>query len=145
MRLAGQKVFLLLIPCILACRDTSGPSTVSARFVLHDVNGRSLPTYFSATPGLTLTILSSTVVLDRTGQAVVTEHQTLWNGSDFTSTINYTYKISGTQITFALPPAPIDPARNPPKGTITSAGLTLEMAQSGSFSVLYDYQLDASS
>src|SRR6266550_1448 len=141
MRLSGPKVLLLSIALVISCRDSTGPTTVSARFELNDIDGRALPTPPALTPGLRPIILSGTITLDKSGNAEVVEHQTQWNGADFTSTIIYHYRISDTHIDFAIPPAPIDPIGNPPKGTITAAGLTLEMGLFDSQPILYHYRV----
>ena len=140
MHLSYRKTALLIAFTSFACRDATGPGTLSAQFELTDINGRALPTYPAPTPGLTPTILSGSVVLDKNGEAVIIEHQTQWNGADFTSTIHFTYKITANQIEFQLPPAPIDPI-TPPRGTISAAGLTLEMGRFGSGVILYDYRV----
>src|SRR5204863_6181420 len=80
MRLISQKAFLLFVLSALACSDTGGPGAVRARFDLDNIDGRSLPTYPAATPGLTPTILSNTVILNDDGHAAIIEHRTQWNG-----------------------------------------------------------------
>ena len=74
MRLSCQKVSLLLFASIIACHDPTGPSTISAHFVLQSINGRPLPTYLAATPGPTTTIISSDLTLDKAGNGPYTQH-----------------------------------------------------------------------
>ena len=147
MHLPGRKIFLLSLPLSLAvvisCRDSSGPATVSARFELNDIDGRALPTPPAFTPGLTPTILSSTITLDEAGNAAVTVHRTEWDGRDVTSTTNYTYKITDSRIEFAYSP-PCPPNANcvlPPKGTLFLGRLSLEMGHVNSDPILYNYRL----
>ena len=144
MRLLSRNVFLLSLSLafVISCRDSSGPATVSARFELNDIDGRALPTPPAFTPGLTPTILSSTITLDEAGNAAVTVHRTEWDGRDVTSTSDYTYKITGSRIEFASPPCP--PNANcviPPKGTLLFGRLSLEMGHVNSDPILYNYRL----
>jgi hypothetical protein len=141
MRLFSRKAFALAVISALACRDTSGPSAVAAQFVLNDINGRPLPTYFAPTPGLTPTIVSGTLVLDKTGHAQMTEHRIEWNGADATTNRNYTYKITDDHIEFALLDQCVMPEGCPLLGTVSTNGLSLQMGHLGSEFILYNYRI----
>lgn len=145
MRLRSRNVFLLPLSLafIISCREPSGPAVVTARFELNDIDGRALPTPPAFTPGLTPTILSSTVTLDDAGFAAVTVHRTEWDGRDVTSTSHYTYKITGSQIEFDFsPPCPPNAlCARPPRGTLFMGRLSLEMGYVNSDPILYNYRL----
>jgi hypothetical protein len=145
MRLPSRKVFLLSLSLafVISCRDSSGPAIVSARFELNDIDGRALPTPPAFTPGLTPTILSSTITLDQARNADVTVHRTEWDGRDVTSTSHYTYKITGSRIEFDYsPPCPPNAlCVSPPKGTLFLGRLSLEMGYVNSDPILYNYRL----
>ena len=142
MRMRCKKAILLLALTI-ACRETNGPATANARFELSNIDGRQLPTYPAVTPGLTPTILSSTVTLYKDGTAAITEHRTEWNGADATSTLTYTYQIAGNQIAFEMsPPCPANAlCVAPPKGTILGPLLSLEMGRINTYVIHYNYLL----
>jgi hypothetical protein len=141
MRLPGPKVLLLSIAFVISCRDSTGPTTVSARFELNDIDGRALPTPPAFTPGLTPTILSSTATLDRAGNAAITVHETAWDGSDVTFTSNYTYRITGSRVDLTCSP-PYNPYAlcAPLKGTFFFGRLSLEMGHVNSDPILYNYR-----
>jgi len=143
MRLPSRTVFLVSLAFVISCRDSSGPATVTARFELNDIDGRALPTPPAFTPGLTPTILASTITLDEAGIAAVTVHRTEWDGRDVTSTTNYTYKITGTQIEFDYsPPCPPNAlCARPPRGTLFMGRLSLEMGYVNSDPILYNYRI----
>ena len=143
MRLPCQKALLLLAVSTLACHDSSGPPAVIGRFVLNDINGRNLPTYLAPTPGLTPTIVWGALALDESGNAVMTEHRIEWNGVETTNTVTYIYKINGNDIEFELtPPCPINAiCAAPPKGTITSSGISLEIGRYDSQAIVYSYRI----
>ena len=145
MRLLGRTGFLLSLSLafVISCRDSSGPAAVTARFELNDIDGRALPTPPAFTPGMTPTILSSTITLDDAGIAAVTVHRTEWDGRDVISTSNYTYKITGTHIEFDYsPPCPPNAlCVAPPKGTLFLGRLSLEMGYVQSTPILYNYRL----
>ena len=143
MRLVSQRVFLLALAFVMSCRDSSGPATVSASFELTDIDGRSLPTPPAFTPGLTPTILSSTVTLDASGNATMVEHRTEWNGADATSTTHYTYKITDSRIEFETsPPCPPNAmCAGPPSGTLFLGRMSLVMGHVNSDPIIYNYRL----
>jgi hypothetical protein len=142
MRLLCQKVLLLAAFSIIACRDSSGPLE-SREFVLHDINGRPLPTYLATTPGLTPTIVSSSLVLNSAAQAVITEHRIEWDGSEHDYILNYIYKITGSTIVFesATPCPPNALCAGPPKGSLTPFGLTLDWAPNDPGLIVYNYEI----
>ena len=144
MRVSRQRVFLLVLALTIACHDTTGPQTVSAHFVLENINGRPLPTYLSATPGPTATILSATLTLDKLGKAVMTElrQDVLQGEATYTSTFDY--RIHGNQIEIgSFEPCPINAiCAGNIMGTISIGGLSLVMV---SFSIdgpiIYEYRI----
>jgi hypothetical protein len=134
---------LVSVLCLaIACTSPSEPGAFSARFELTDINGRSLPTYPAATPGLTPTILSSTIVFDQTGVARITEHRTEWNGADATSVFNYTYHVSDNEILFDfLDGCPADAICVATlRGTLFANRLSLQIGQLDSMVILYNYR-----
>lgn len=142
MRLIRWTSVAFLACIATACTDSTGPKTVAARFVLHDINGRLLPTYPAATPGLTPTILEGTVTLEASGRATVVEHRTEWNGVDATYTTPYTYTIENNVVEFAplepCPPAAI--CAGPPSGTLSLAFGRLSLNMGGAeFPIIYNY------
>src|SRR5947209_12302449 len=128
MRLLCQKMLLLLAVSPIACTDSSGPVD-SRQFVLHDISGRSLPTYVSPTPGLTPTIVSGSLILESGGRAMMTEHEVEYDGTERDVTSTYTYKINGAKIEFE--PVTMCPAdaicAGPPVGTLTSVGVSVDL------------------
>ena len=126
----------------VACTSPSEPGSFTARFELNDINGRSLPTYPIATPGLTPTILSSTIVFDQSGVATITEHRTEFDGTDATSATNYAYHLSGNEMVFDfLGPCPANATCiNALKGTLFANRLSLEIGRMDSTVILYNYR-----
>lgn len=143
MRLSCQKAFLLLALSLFACRDTTANVAMPPRlFILNDIDGRSLPTYLVPTPGLTTTIVSATLTLDRSGHASI-EHKIETNGAETSTTASYTYKITGLTVQFEMVgscPGTVMCA-GPPTGTISSDGLTLTIARYGTNAIFYDFSL----
>ena len=144
MRLRCQKSLLLLALFTLACHDATGPQTVNARFELQNIDGRPLPTPPACTPGMTPTIISSVITLDRSGTASFTEHRAEWNGVDTVYHWTQTYKIVGVQILFEAPPCPPDPPVNcaePPTGRIFVNLMSLQRGRINTTPILYNYFL----
>jgi hypothetical protein len=108
---------------------------------LNDINGRQLPTYLAPTPGLTPTIVSGTLVLDKAGHAEMTEHRIEWNGADITTTRHYSYTITDQHIELDLVDQCFIPEGCPLQGTISADGLTLQMGQFDSQFILYNYRI----
>jgi hypothetical protein len=98
MRLSRQNAFLLVLVSSIACSDTTGPETVSAFFTLQSIDGRALPTYIAVTPGPSATIISSSLILEKSGKATVIEHRNETFRGDVTDTTNYGYSIHGNQL-----------------------------------------------
>ena len=142
MRLSCQKAFLLLFATI-ACHNSTGPRTVSAQFALQTIDGRQLPTYLAATPGPTATIFWSTLTLDQSGKAVMTEHRRVDPFSTegtYTNTLDY--RIQGFQIEIgSFEPCPINAscAANM-VGTIVGSTLRLLINPGSSFPITYEYR-----
>lgn len=142
MRLFCQKVSLLVFALIIACHEPTGPTAISAHFVLQSIDGRSLPTYLAATPGPTATILSSSLTLDKTGKAVIAEHRDdMWIG-ERTYTNSTTYTIRGSkleihgQACLAYPDCIGDRI-----GSIINDRLNLIINPESDFQIVYEYRL----
>jgi hypothetical protein len=142
MRLSSQKVFLLLLVSGVACSDSTG--TVSTVFSLQAINGRALPTFIAETPGPTTIIISSNLILDKTGTAVVIEHRNEMLRGDVTDTTTYQYRLNGTEIEIDLPIACLGIGSCPPfvwRGTISPLGLSLIINPYSSDShIIYKYR-----
>jgi hypothetical protein len=140
MRLFGQKVLLLVAVSTIGCRDANGPFE-SQQFVLQDINGRSLPTYLSATPGATPTIVSGSLTLSNDGQAMIAEHRIEWDGTERDAQTSYTYKIDGDKIVFdfGTPCPPNALCAAPPVGTVTPSGLSVDWAPFDPGLIVYHY------
>jgi hypothetical protein len=141
MRLLCQKMLLLIAVSPIACTDSSGPFD-SRQFVLHDISGRSLPTYLAPTPGLTPTIVSGSLILESGSHAVIMEHRVEYDGTERDVTSTYTYKINGAKIEFEpvtmCPPNAI--CAGPPAGTITALGISLDLAPGNPGFIVYNYK-----
>jgi hypothetical protein len=142
MPLTHLRVIAGVFCLAVACTSPSEPGSFTARFELSDINGRSLPTYPIATPGLTPTILSSTIVFDQSGVAKITEHRTEFDGTDATSATNYAYHLSGNEMVFDfLGPCPDNASCiNQLKGTLFANRLSLEIGRMDSIVILYNYR-----
>jgi hypothetical protein len=144
MRLSSQKAFLLLLAATIGCSDTTAPIKVPAQFLLANINGRPVPTYFSPTPGNPPTILSASLSFYEAGQAVMTEHREAVDGTETTITANLVYRIRGNQLALSCfqPPsidAPIDLLCVSYTGTISRENLSLIIVP-GPGSVIYNYR-----
>jgi hypothetical protein len=144
MRLSSQKVCLLLLVSGIACSDSTGPNTVSAFFSLQSINGRALPTFIAETPGPTTIVISSSLILDKTGQAVVIEHRNEMLRGDITDTTTYEYRLNGAEVEIASPVACLAISICPPflwSGTISPLGLSLILNPYSSDShIVYSYR-----
>jgi hypothetical protein len=140
MRLLCQKVLLFAALSMVACHDTSGPGELR-QFVLHDVNGRPVPTFLAPTPGETPTIVSGSLILNGAGQAVILEHRIEWDGAEHDYTSNYIYKITGSTIVFdrATPCPPNALCAAPPKGTVTAFGVAVDWVPSNPGFMVFNY------
>ena len=140
MRLSRRKAFLLLLVSSIACSDSTGPQTVSAVFRLQTIDGRALPTYIAATPGPSVTVISSSLILDKAGSAVVIEHRNEMLRGDVTDTTTYGYTIHGNRIEMGMVCLAITtcPLRT---GTISLFGLSLVINPTSPDShIVYNYR-----
>ena len=145
MRLSRQKAFLLLLVSGIACSDSTGPETVSAFFTLQTIDGRALPTYIAVTPGPNATIISSSLILDKTGKATVIEHRDETFRDDVTDTTTYAYSIHGNQIEITSPIVCLAITTPCPStlqtGTISPFGLSLIINPTSTDShIVYTYR-----
>ncbi len=143
MRLSCQKVSLLVFASAIACHNATGPSTISAHFVLQSINGRPLPTYLAATPGPTATIISSSLTLDETGKAVIVEHRDDMFVGERTYTSTTSYTIRGLQIEIFAEPCLAYVGANCAEnrvGKILNDRLNLIINPSSDFQIVYEYR-----
>ena len=138
MRLFRKTAFLAAVVSTFACHDTAGPPLVAADFALDNINGRPLPTYLSPIPE-SPTIVSSTLHLDRAGNATLTQSLRQM-GNNITQIATYSYTISGNHIAFGYNCPPNANCLAPPSGTISGDNLSLDMS-GGSGAVVYNYLL----
>ena len=142
MRLTCQKVLLLVLASTLGC-DSTGPGT-GRLYTLDNINGRPLPTYLAATPGLTPTILDATLRLDDSGTAVITEHRRYFDGSEATITNTSTYTVSSNEIVIeSFWPCPINAiCLGKIRGELTDGMLSLAVAPLGGSDafIIYNYR-----
>src|SRR6266550_2811254 len=144
MHLSRQKISLLVLASTIACSDSTGPRTVSAHFVLQSIDGRVLPTYLAATPGPSTTIFSSTLTLDRSGNAVITEHRDDMLIGERTYTSTTTYTINGSQIEIAGQACLVYPdCIGRRAGTIFYNRLNLTINPRMDFPIVYEYRAAA--
>jgi len=144
MRLSCQKASLLVLASTIACSDSTGPRTVSAHFVLQSINGRALPTYLAATPGPSTTIFSSTLTLDRSGNAVITEYRDDMLIGERTYTSTTTYTINGSKIEIAGQACLTYPdCIGQRAGTIFNNRLNLTINPRMDFPIVYEYRAAA--
>jgi hypothetical protein len=146
MRLSRQSAFLLLFAATIGCRDTTAPMKIPTQYILENINGRPVPTYLSATPGLTPTILGASLTLDleEAGKAVLTERRREFDGTETTVTNTFDYRIHGNEFEVGSF-APCPPNANcvgTYKGTISSQALSLIIATTSiDGSIIYNYQI----
>jgi hypothetical protein len=147
MRLSCQKAFIFVLVATIGCGDTTAPIKVPAQFDLVNINGRQLPTYLAATPGLTATILWASLTLDRAGKAEMTEHRRVEGPgilTEATYTNTFDYRIHGDKIEIgSFEPCPINAICAPNMiGTISNSGLSLIINPTSiDFRVTYGYRI----
>jgi len=148
MRLSSKKALPLLFLSAIACHDTTGPVTITAQLELANINGRPVPTYLSPTPGLTPTILSSTLTFDNSQKVVMTEHRREWDGTETTTTHTFDYRINGNKIEIGcFEPLPDIPGKGVgtfvciANGTGTISGIALSLIVAPYGSIVYNYRL----
>ncbi|MFL5638505.1 MAG: hypothetical protein ACJ78M_03960, partial [Gemmatimonadaceae bacterium] len=116
---------------------------VTGRFTLSDINGRSLPTYQAATPGLTAMIIHADLELDDAGHATWIEDRLQFDGTPVTYTTNYTYEIRGAEVEFETQPCPPNAiCAGPPHGTISpiTGDLDVEIGRFESLPIIYHFR-----
>jgi hypothetical protein len=144
MRLSRQPAFLLLFAATIGCHDTTAPLKIPSQFLLENINGRQVPTYLSAMPGLTPTILGASLTLEDAGKAEMTEHRREFDGTETTVTNTFDYKIDGNQIEVGsfVPCPPNANCVGAYKGTISGQTLSLTIAElSIDGSIVYNYRI----
>jgi hypothetical protein len=140
MRLSCQKFSLVLFLLAIACSDPAGPDTVLARFELQSINGRSLPTYLAVTPGPSATIFSSTITLDKSGKAVITEHRDDMLIGERTYTYTTTYTIDGLTLNIAGQTCLAYPdCIGPRVGRLVNTRLNVTINPASDFPIVYEY------
>jgi hypothetical protein len=144
MRLSCQPAFLLLFAATIGCHDTTAPFKIPTQFLLENINGRQVPTYLSATPGLTPTILGASLTFEEAGKAVMTEDRREFDGTETTITNTFDYKIHGNafEVGFFGPCPPNANCVGTYKGTISGQTLSLTIAAlSIDGSIIYNYRI----
>jgi hypothetical protein len=148
MPLRRQTAFFLLILATAACTEPSEPPSISAQFILTDVDGQSLPADSPPTAGTPgPTIVSGTMTLDFGGTAVIAEDRIESNGTHDSIVTHYVYSIKDGQITFsyALPCGGIN-ANCPvlPTGQILDNGLKAQLVFPPGYTFqVYNYRISA--
>jgi hypothetical protein len=122
----GFLVFALTI----ACRDTTGPETISAFFALQSVDGHAIPAVLFSEPTRTRTVISSSLILDNQGHATINEAdredlQGVVTESVFTATLDYRLNRDQIEIGSFTPCPPGAFCAPNAKGTIANGTLTL--------------------
>jgi hypothetical protein len=145
MHLTCRKAVVLFAVALVACHESTAPTTVTTGFSLDNINGRLLPTYQAPTPGgLTVTVLYASLALDGNGHATMVEHRQQSDGTTTFLTSSYKYEINGSDIFFSfLVPCPINAiCVSPPHGTISpdTGDLALEIGQFGDALVVYHFK-----
>jgi len=147
MRLRRQKAFLILVLAIVACTEPSEPASISAQFILTDVDGRTLPAGSPPSVGSSgPTVISGTMSLDLAGNAVTAEDRIESDGTRVTITTHYTYIIKDGEITFsyAVPCAPNAICPPPPTGQILDNGLRVQLVFPPGYAFqVYNYRVSA--
>ncbi|MGH7602646.1 MAG: hypothetical protein ACRENK_01465 [Gemmatimonadaceae bacterium] len=143
MRLFSKIAFLAAIVSALACHDSVAPE-LPTTYILNRVNGQSVP-FVSPIPE-NPTIVSGGLILQSNGRATLIQRRLQW-GTDVTTTTNYTYTITGTDIAFTYYCSPdlvcLElPTVPPPRGTIAGGRITLDMNPGGN-GLTYEFQFSA--
>jgi hypothetical protein len=103
-----------------------------------------LPTFVAQTPGPTTTIISSSLLLDKTGNAVRIEHRNEMLRGDVTDTTTYEYTMHGAQIEIFSPVVCLAIYSCPPfewAGTVSPFALSLVINPYSSDShIVYRYR-----
>jgi len=116
---------------------------VSANYALQAINGRQLPTYLASTPGPTATIYWSTLTLDQSGKAVMTEHRVDTFSPEATYTTTFDYRITGFQIEIgSFQPCPSNAScLANMKGTVIGSTVNLLINPGSDFPINYEYHV----
>lgn len=102
-RIQHLHVLLFLAIAAVACTDPSDPATITARFVLTDINGQQLPYTPPATAGSQpATILSGSLTLNNSGIAILEESQLNSAGGTTSVASRFRYRIAGATIEFSF-------------------------------------------
>ena len=104
MRLSSSRI--LVTAFCFACSDTTGPGHLGVRYILRDIDGRSLPTLVAIAPALPATVASSGLTFDLLGNAIFTDHRIESGGLNHVVTGRYTYRVQGDSVSFTPQPCP---------------------------------------
>ena len=135
-----KSVLAAAVISAIACHDVSGPPGMPANYVLRNISGRSLPTFFWTDSPESPTILGSALFLDGAGNATVVEVQQPTTGGSVTYTTNYRYVIDGDAVEFEIECPPNALCIRPPTGVFHGSHLLLDMS-GGQGVAVYDYEL----
>ncbi len=111
-----SRLSILVVALAVGCSGSTEPLHIDGTYNLTDIDGRTLPTPPALTPGLTPTVVSSVVAFEPNGTATLSDHLIEWNGVDHVVTYSYTYVVRGFDISFAVPPCPINAICTLPNG-----------------------------
>jgi hypothetical protein len=130
MRLSRWTMSSLVFASIVACSDTTGPERISAFFALQSVDGHPIPVVLFTEPTRTLTVVSSTVMLDKQGHAIINDSYRDDSQGVVTTpiyTTTFEYRLHGDQIEIGsfTPCAPNALCAANATGTIANGILTL--------------------
>jgi hypothetical protein len=130
MRLSRRKAFLLLLVSSIACSDATSPERISGFFVLQSVDGQAIPVVLFTEPTRTLTVVSSTVMLDNQGHAIITDSYRDDSQGVVTTpiyTATFQYRLHGDEIEIGsfTPCGPAAICAANATGTIANGILTL--------------------
>lgn len=139
MHLSRRKALFLLLVAAIGCSESTSPK-LPATFELVNINGRPLPTYFAATPGLTLTVLSAYLTLQPDGTAFWFETRQNEAGAVTTITHDFNYTISGGRIEVGSFGPCVD-CTGTYKGDVSKDALSLVVAAFGQGGVVYNYRV----
>jgi hypothetical protein len=140
MRLSCKRVSIVLLVSTLACQSVLEPTRIAADFVLDNINGRPLPTFFSPIPEMP-SIVSATLHFDRSGKVVSSELQRDMTQGEVRVTYTLDYKIFGNRLEIGCfgPDSASALCAVGFSGTISGDGLTLTISPDQS--VIYNYKI----
>lgn len=135
MRLSRRKCFPAVLTILLACDDGTAPPAILGTYVLESIGGQPLPVTVPTGTGYATTVFWSTLNLDASEHAVLTERSRLASpgdpGTEKVYTQRYSYRVTGASIAFEYsPPCPPNAlCVAPPTGKLDGSTLILSYGQ----------------